>query len=279
MSQRVLTLSRYLFRSLTRSVVGGLYILSALALWLVFFNPTQSQVPESDYFVLLVAIFGGVLSFLVTLSLATRANRPESAPLITRLPSRVEYLAAIILSCLAFVLSLQIVLTIVVLVQPLGPTISPAKLAEIPPIWIAINIFMLVLALHASDFVMTGWSRIYVFAVLTVLLFSQSIDSRGVKWISDRLNGIAAFATRQQWVGVAQSARNMAIWVTNNGLEFANQTIGFVFWPFRAISEAVQEGFFDNAQALAPAILLLYATILFMLAADLFANKDLHFVE
>ena len=279
MSQRVLTLSRYLFQRLTRSVAGGLYLLSALALWLIFFNPTQGQTPEPDYFILLLSVYGAVLSFMVVLSISTRANRPESAALIARLPSRVEYLAAVLISTLSFVLLIQLVLSIVVLLQPLGPSISFGKLMEIPPIWIAINIFMLVLGLHASDFVMTGWSRVYIFTILTVLLFSQSVDTRGVKWISDRLNGMAAFATRQQWAGIAQSLRNGAIWFTNNGLDFVGQTIGFVFWPFRAISDAVQGGFFDNAQALAPAILLLYATILFMLAADLFANKDLHFIE
>ena len=279
MSQRILTLTQYLFFRITQSVVGGLYILSAVAVWLIFFNPTQSRVPEADYFVLLVTIYGGVLSFLSALSVSTRANRPESAALITRLPSRVEYLTAVLLSCLAFVFLIQLVLGAVILIQPLGPSLSLGKLLEIPPIWIATNIFMVVLALHASDFVMSGWSRIYIFSVLTFLLFSQSVDSRGIKWISDRLNGFAATATRQQWVGVAQSLRNSAIWVTNNGLNFMEQTIGFVFWPFRAISDAVQSGFFNNAQVLAPAILLLYATILFMLAADLFANKDLHFIE
>jgi len=38
-------------------------------------------------------------------------------------------------------------------------------------------------------------------------------------------------------------------------------------------------GFFDTTQALAPAVILLYATILFMLAADFFASKDLDFTE
>ncbi|MGB1251921.1 MAG: hypothetical protein ACPG8W_14980 [Candidatus Promineifilaceae bacterium] len=279
MNQRIITLTRYLFHRIARSVVGGLYFLSALALWLIFFNPTQSRVPEPDYFILLVTIYGALLSFLTTLSVSTRANRPESAALITRLPSRVEYLAAILLSCLSFSLLIQVVISIVVLLQPQGPSIGFSKLIEIPPIWVATNIFMIVLALHASDFVMNGWSRAYVFAVLTALLFSQSVDSRGIKWVSDRLNGFATSATRQEWVGLAQTLRNASIWVTNNGLDFMSQTIGFVFWPFRAISNAVQDGFFDNAQILAPAILLLYATILFMLAADLFANKDLHFVE
>jgi hypothetical protein len=43
--------------------------------------------------------------------------------------------------------------------------------------------------------------------------------------------------------------------------------------------EAIIAGGFNTVQALAPAVLLLYATILFMLAADLFATKDIEFVE
>jgi len=63
------------------------------------------------------------------------------------------------------------------------------------------------------------------------------------------------------------------------GTETLRQLFGFIFWPFHAISEAIFQGFFNPTQALAPAILLLYATILFMLAADLFANKDVDFTE
>jgi hypothetical protein len=49
-------------------------------------------------------------------------------------------------------------------------------------------------------------------------------------------------------------------------------------WPFRAIVDGVTVSF-DRTEALAPAFLLLYATILFLLAADFFATKDLHLIE
>jgi hypothetical protein len=68
-------------------------------------------------------------------------------------------------------------------------------------------------------------------------------------------------------------------WLIRDGTEKLQQMFGFIFWPFRAISEAILQGSFKPTQALAPAILMLYATILFMLAADLFANKDLDFTE
>ena len=279
MIQRIRSLTRYLLSQLMRSVPGLLYVLSALAFWLILFNPTSGRVPEPDYFVLLVGLYGFVLSLLVTLSIASLANRLESASFIARLPSRVEYLAAVLLGTLILVFAIQFLLTLVILLQPIGPDMSLSGLLNIPPVWIAVDIFAVVLALHASDFVMSGWSRVYVFGILTVLLFSQSIDARGTRWIVNRLNGIANYASSQQLTGVSQAFRNAANWVTNNGIDFLAQTVGFIFWPFRAVAQATRNGFFDRAQALAPAILLLYATILFMLAADLFATKDMTLSE
>lgn len=279
MSQRIATLVRYLSAQHLKSISGFLYILAALALWLIFFNPNMGSVPDPDYFVLLVGLFGFVLSILVTLSIASNANRLETSSIIARLPSRVEYLTALLLSSLLFVLALQFVLSLVILLQPIGPDIGLRRALDIPPVWIAINVFGAVLAMHASDFVMSGWSRVWIFGTITILLFSQSVDARGIRWIVDRINSLAGYASRQQYTSLSQSLREAANWVSTSGQSFLSQTVGFVFWPFRAIAEATRDGFFDNAQSLAPAILLLYATILFMLAADLFATKDLHLSE
>ncbi len=279
MNQRVWTLARYLFSELTRSVTGLLYILSAAAFWWIAYNPRAGQVPEPDAFILLVGIYGLALAFLATLSIATKANSIESAPFLPRLPSRVEYLAAVLLAVLLFVFAIQGVLGIVIMVQPAGPEMGWLAFMNVLPVWISADIFATVLALHATDFVMRGWSRVAVYATLAALLFSQSIDTRGLRWISDRLNGFASFLTRQQFNGFAQSVRNGANWMTTNGKTFFEETVGFVFWPFEAISQAAQNGFFSRAQALAPAILLLYATILFMLAADFFATKDMQLTE
>lgn len=279
MSRRIFALTRFLQGELMRSIVGALYILLAGALWWVLFNPRAGQVPDNDYFILIIGIFGLVLSFLVTLSIATRANGIESAPLLPRLPSRVEYLAAVLLAVLLFVFTIQGLLGLIIMLQPAGPEMGWLAFLNVLPVWISADIFATVLALHATDFVMRGWSRVAIYATLALLLFSQSIDTRGIRWIADRLNGFATFLTRQQFNGVAQSIRNAANWMTSSGQAFFEETVGFVFWPFDAISQAAQNGFFDSAQALAPAILLLYATILFMLAADFFATKDMQLTE
>lgn len=279
MSQRILALTRFLLARHLRSISGALQMLAALALWQIFFNPASGRTPEPDYFILLVGLFSGLLAFLATLSMAARANRAEGATLIVRLPSRVEYLTAVLLAVLAFVWIVLLPLCAVILLQPGRPQIGIGRLLDVPPVWLAVQILVSVLALHATDFVVNGWSRTYVYGVLALLLFSQSVDARGLRWISDRLFGIANWLTQREMLGLAIGMRNASAWVTTNGEAFLTERVGLVFWPFQAISSAVQSGQFNNAQVLAPAILLLYATILFMIAADLFATKDLLLLE
>lgn len=279
MTQRIRTLHRLLFRRLIFSIVGLIFVLTGFGLWLIFFNPQDGRVPEGDYFILLIGMYGAALSFLVTLSVATQANRAESYAIFARLPSRIEYLASVLLTSLQFTTLIQLILAIVISLQPNGPEMMGWEFLQIPPIWLAINIFFAVLALHATDFVMSGWSRIWVFGVLAILLFSQSIDVRGIRWLTDRFNGLATSASLRGWTQISQWLRQLGSWTSRNGLDFLENSIGFIFWPFDALSRAIQAGFFTDAQALAPAILLLYATILFMLAADLFATKDLFLSE
>ncbi|MCO5195612.1 MAG: hypothetical protein M9941_06045 [Anaerolineae bacterium] len=278
MMSRIIALTGYLLRNIVLSVAGVLYILSIIPM-LIWFFPFGQRTPELSYFITLIAIYGAILIFLVTLTIAGRANQAASYALIVRLPSRVEYLVAVLLAAIVFATAIQTGLAVIVLLQPAGPEASFGRLLEIPPLWLSINIFMAVLALHATDFVMSNWSRVIVFGLLTILLFTQSVNARTLSWFSTRLSIMAQFFARQGMLGLTQFFNNASGWVTDSGGGFFSQVIGFIFWPFRAMSDAVKTGSFDSAQALAPAIVLLYATILFMIASDLFANKDLHFVE
>jgi len=56
-------------------------------------------------------------------------------------------------------------------------------------------------------------------------------------------------------------------------------SVRLVSWPVEAIVEAVIQGYFTTGQAFAPAVMLVYATALFLLASDLFARKDLFLTE
>lgn len=254
-------------------------MLSAFAFWLIFYNPSQGAAPEPEMYVLLLAIFGAFVAVLSTLRIAGVANQAVSYPLIARLPSRIELLISTFLSALLFTLLIQLILALIILVQPNGVEIGLRQLADIPPIWLSVNIFVITLALHATDLVMKGWSRVWVFGVLTILLFSQSYDVRAASFLSRRLSQFSIRASQSGQAQISQNLRNYSTWVSQNSVDFAHDTLGFVFWPIRAVINAVQAQSFDNIQSLAPALLILYAVILFLIAADLFSSKDLYLTE
>jgi hypothetical protein len=68
-------------------------------------------------------------------------------------------------------------------------------------------------------------------------------------------------------------------WLGGAGESLLATVLNIVFWPFEAIGDATINGYFTPVQALAPAVLVLYASILFLIAADLFASKDLEMIE
>jgi len=274
MNQRILVLIRYFLRTLFGSLTGSIYIILTLAYWLLLFNPQQGT-PHIDYFILVTGAFGPVAAFLITLSITSRANQATHYPFMVRLPSRVEYLTAVLTSSLIATFILQFLLSILALIFR-GPDITFIQLVVIPPIWITPAILAAVLALHASDLVTQGWSRIYVFGIFAVFLFGQSIKNDNLVRM---LNGLSRYTTNQGWFEISATLSSWSSTAANAEINTLSRFFGFLFWPFRALTEATISGAFTGTQALAPAILLLYATILFLLAADLFSNKDLAFTE
>jgi hypothetical protein len=271
--RRIWTLTKYFTTSLLRSFTGVGLILATLVFWLVFFNPRQLT-PDTAYYMLVIAVFGAGMGFLVTLMMASRANHAHLYPWVVRLPSRVEYMTAVFLSALITTLMLQLLLAGLALIN--GPQIEVRHLIEIPPTWLSLLVFAEMLALHAADLVARGWSRVYLFGILAIFLFAQGLHNNAIRRVITQLNRVAV---SQGWTGVNDALANYAVTLNSNDVSVVGRLFGLVFWPFRALAEATVNGHFTTTQALAPAILLLYATILFMLAADLFANKDLAFVE
>ena len=278
MIQRIFALTGYFWRRLLFSLGGVFLLIAAVAFWGVFFNPRQGRVPEYGYFVLLVGAFGSAIAILATLIVCNKTASPESAPLFVRFASRIEALVAIIIVVASFTFVVQLFLSIIILLQPGGVALS-SRFWDIPPLWISADLFLIVLTLHATDLVANGSSRIALFGLLTLLLFSQSVDTRGIAVASNWLNNWAMNASRWGWEAVATALRAWSGQLAQNGLIWIDKSFGLVFWPFYALIDGVEQSHFDNAQALAPAIFLLYATILFLLASDLFANKDLHFAD
>ncbi len=273
MTQRISALTRYLSKIMLFSLSGLLYLLLTLVFWYLLFNP-QQKTPDAAYYQLIIGGFGAGLSFLVTLSIAAKANAAAHYPFLVRLQSRGEYVTAVLLSSLLITLGYQLLLALLALLN--GPALSLGHILEIPPIWLAPMLLAIVLALHASDFITIGWSRIYVFGLLAILLFGQGLQNQGLAKMAASLS---SYAINQGWVAMSARLDGYANTLARTDENAISRLFGFVFWPFQALAEAISNGYFTANQALAPAILLLYATVLFLLAVDLFANKDLEFTE
>lgn len=277
MTKRIFTLSQYFFMNMVFSLAGLLHILLALAFYIIFFDPRQ-QTPDVDYYILVLGVFGLIMAFLSTVTISARANKAVHFPFLVRLPSRVEYLISVLIAGLTFTTILQAVIALISLLLQ-GPEIGFIDFATIPPIWISGNILFTIFALHASDLVTDGWSRVYVFGIIGILLYLQS----GMNFLRDGLsslfNSLGTTFLEQGFDSMATTLFNAGNWVIGSGSELFDTIIGAVFWPFRAIANAVIEGNFTLSQALAPAIILLYATVLFLLAARFFGYKDLFLTE
>lgn len=278
MSQRITALTGYFLRSLTFSVTGAIYVILGLAFWAIMFPPGQNT-PETSYYILLLAAFGATITFLSVLTISSRANQAANYPWIVRLPSRVEYLTAVFLAATLYAFGLQLLIAFFALFR--GPELTWGLALEIPPIWISLNILTAVLALHATDFVSSGWSRVYLFGLIAVFLFGQSLSSASSNssWFIIRLNALSRAFMGEGWYALVTPLNNFSNWLQNDGASSLSNLFSLPFWPFRAIADAVVAGSFNMVQALAPAVLLLYATLLIMLAADLFATKDLDLTE
>ncbi len=276
MAQRILTLIAYLLRRLLLSLAGVIYIVLALAFWRLSFDPRQST-PEPAYYVLVIGLFGAAAAFLITLSVASRANQAVNYPILARLPSRVEHLVAVLITSLLFTLGLQVIVALLATFD--GPALTLGRILELPPLWLAADLLAIALALHASDLVTSGWSRVYVYGFLAIILFGRQLDAAVIQWVSDRFYTLAGWLYREGYMAPGNALNGLAEWLASSGGQLIGTIFDAVFWPFRAISTAVVSGSFTPAQALAPAIVVLYSTILFVLAADFFATKDVYLTE
>ena len=101
MIRRVWELSRYFIQNLAFSLAGLVFVIISFLFWAVFFPPSQGT-PDVENYILLIAAFGAAMTFLATLTIASRANRAENFPLIARLPSRVEYITSVFTAAVAF---------------------------------------------------------------------------------------------------------------------------------------------------------------------------------
>ena len=275
MMQRVWILTVYFTKSLFFSLTGLILLILSLVYWVIFFPPGQGT-PDVENYTILIAAFGAAATFVAALSLSGRAGRLENYPLLVRLPSRVEYLVAVLFSALVLGVGLQLLVAALALIR--GPDLSGHALM-IPPLWLSINILAAVLAMHASDLVTAGWSRVVVFGLLAVLLLLKGVTASPDSWLANRLFDASGVLLDFNFLRLSDLAADLGIWISGETMGALSRAAGVVFWPFQAMSDAVFAGGFNAAQALGPAVLLLYGSILFLIAATLFAGKDLDFTE
>jgi hypothetical protein len=276
MMRRILILTGYFAKSVFFSLTGLLLLILSLIYWAVFFPPGQGT-PDVENYIILVGALGAGATFLATLAISARASRLENYPIVVRLPSRVEYLVAVLLSSLFLGLLMQMMVAGLALIR--GPELTLTYLLTIPPLWLSVNMLLAALAIHASDLVTAGWSRVILFGLLAIALVLNSAASSPNSWFADRLNGLAEIFARMNLMWFSDLAASAASWANGSPLAGLARLAAIVFWPFRAMADAVFAGSFSLSQALAPAVLLLYGAILFLIAATLFAGKDLEFVE
>lgn len=274
MMQRHRVLVRYFLQRLSRSVSGVLYLMLTFAYWLILFNP-QQETPDADYFLIVIGFFGPLCAFLITLTVAGWANQAIHYPLLVRLRSRVEYLTAVMVTTFLATLSLQGLLAVLVLIFG-GPRLTFTHIALLIPVWLSPMLLAIVLALHASDLVTRGWSRVYLFGLLALFLFGQGMTNESLVRF---LNGFSEYATNQGWFQLVERTTRWSFWLSQNESNRVIEFFQLPFWPFKALTTAISEGGFTAVETIAPAILILYTTILFLIAADLFSNKDLQLAE
>ncbi len=277
MIQRITTLAAYLLNSFFFSIGGLLYILTALAYYLVLFEPRQ-KTPDSDYLFLVVGILGIALSFLVTLSLSSRANKAENFPFLVRLPSRIEYLTSVMFSALLFAFAIELVIAFLATVIN-GPDLSIQLVLVMVPVWFVVDLLFVVLALHATDMVAHGWSRVYVFGVLGILLYLNNGNTLIREWLAGAFRDLGNSLLRRGAEGLSAIAYDISGWLTTTGSGVIDRISDLIFWPFSAITDGAINGSFSLSQSMAPAVLLLYSTLLFLLAASFYAKKDLFMTE
>ncbi|HRO25511.1 MAG TPA: hypothetical protein PLR07_14585 [Promineifilum sp.] len=277
MIQRILILAGYFSKSVFFSLTGLLLLILSIIYWAIFFPPGQGT-PDIENYIILIGAQGAAATFLVSLAVCSKAARTENYPTLVRLPSRVEYLVAVLLSSLFLGLLLQLLVAGLALIR--GPEVVITRVLSIPPMWISVNLLAAILALHATDLVTVGWSRVILFGLLAIaLVLNNASSSSSGSWFSDQLNVVSGFLGRINLMWFADAAADAAEWAYDSPLSTIASAVGMIFWPFRPMVDAVFTGDFTPSQSLAPAILMLYGAILFLIAATLFAGKDLDFLE
>ncbi len=240
MIRRILALASVLTRDLFLSLAGIVPLAAALAFGLIAFEYGMDQAQ----FMTVAGVGTGLICLITTLLLASRASHAWLNPLLTRLYSRSELLLAIVVSSLAINTILALLITVVNLVAGRLTLDFPSALWVVPT-WLAVWLFAAALALPLSSLTSRGGSHLAGWIIVVALLLANDQKERLVQ----------------------------------ENLEMGARALNIVFWPLSTLLARASAGVHDQAYFLALALVLVYAGLLFSLAAGLLAGKDLLWSE
>lgn len=237
---RIWTLSLYLTRCLFRSLAGVIPLAYALVFGLVAFEYGMDQ----SQFITVGGLGIGGICLLATVLLTSQANRAGFYPLLARLRRRSELLGAAGLGGLGTTAILALLITVTSLLTHRLILHFPSLL-WIAPTWLALWLFLTSLSLSLSSLVNRNGSQLLGYVVVVGVLVANDRES----------------------------------WLIGRGLDWLVRAVDFFLWPLSTLLTNASAGDHGRTYFLALAGTLVYALLLFALAAQLFERKDLLWPE
>jgi hypothetical protein len=237
---RIWILAVFVTRDLFRSVASIVPLALALAFGIIAFEYGMDQAQ----FLTVGGLGIGVICFVTTVLLASRANRASSYLLLARLHHRAELLAALMMSGLGITALLAVMIAG-------GNLLTGRLILEFPsvvwvvPTWLPLWLLAAALALPLSALVGRGGSHVAGYALVVALLV----------------------------------ANDRKAWLTARGLDWLARVVDTILWPVSTLLSHASAGNHNSSYLLAGALTLAYAGLLFGLATTLFEDKDLLWSE
>jgi hypothetical protein len=241
MSTRILTLALFITRNLFRTLLGILPPVLTLGFYRITF--TYQNQGDPAYLTAVGGIGLALVCVITTLLVADRANKAAMYSLLARLPRRIEFLAAVLVSVLMIMLAMA-TLYLALVLGLRHMSLTPIEFLLIMPRWFAVFTFAATLGLMMSKLASRYSSHVITFVVLGALALTREqyrrVNPGDVPWLAEISAAI-----------------------------------------MRPITETLTSPLDQNIRAILPTLSasLMYALAIFMLATWLFQHKDILWAE
>jgi hypothetical protein len=238
--RRIRTLTRFLTGDLFRSLAGIVPLAAALVFGVIAFEYGMDQAQ----FITVAGVGFGTICLLTTLLLASRANRASSYLLLARLHSRTELLLSLAMGGLGITIFLAVLVTSANLLAGRLTLVLPSALWILPS-WLVLWLLAVALALPLSALVGRAGSHLVGYVTLAVLLVANDQNAM----------------------------------LRSRDLDWLVRIVNTVLWPVNTLLARASAGSHDRLYFLSLVLTMAYALSLFILSAQLFADKDLLWTE